>query len=99
MIKIIKEEHELDEDHLNQLEAQGLILISVYHVVYHDRVLIDEGVGGSRPVDWPQWVYHFRCAAKKSSEPDPDDASVAVTAIDQSADPDSIRNYRFGPRD
>ena len=61
MIKIIKSENEeLDEDRLNQLEAQGLKLISVYHIVYHDRVPVDGGVGGSRRVDRPVWVYHFR---------------------------------------
>lgn len=62
MIKIIRELHELDEDRLNQLEAQGLRLISVYHIICHDRVPIDGGVGGSRRVERPVWVYHFRTA-------------------------------------
>ena len=88
MIKIIRESQEMDEDRLNMLEAQGLALLSVYHIVYHDRVPIDGGVGGSRVVDRPVWVYHFRSAARKFSSPSPYDAGArSLTRRDKKGRP------------
>jgi hypothetical protein len=63
MIKIIREDHELDEDRLNMLEAQGLTLISVNHVKGSRRLDDDSGW-----VDYEKtttWVYHFSSAVKK----------------------------------
>jgi hypothetical protein len=63
MIKIIREDHELGEDRLNMLEAQGLTLISVNHVKGSRR--IDDDSGWEDYEKTTTWVYHFRSAAQK----------------------------------
>ncbi len=74
MIKIIRENQELDEHRLDQLEAQGLTLISVNHV--KGSKLVDDGNGWIDDIKTTSWVYHFHSAAKKSSGPSPYDASA-----------------------
>jgi hypothetical protein len=62
-IKIVREDHELGEDRLNQLEAQGLTLISVNYV--KGAKLVDDGHGWVDDIKTTTWVYHFRSAAQK----------------------------------
>ncbi len=58
MIKIIKAKRELSEDRLNQLEAQGLTLISANCAVTNEW---SDGMPGmSVKMDVTRWTYHFR---------------------------------------
>lgn len=74
MIKIIREDQELDEDRLNQLEAQGLTLISVNHV--KGSKLVDDGNGWIDDIKTTSWVYHFHRPGRNFSKPSPYDASA-----------------------
>lgn len=58
MIKIVREDQELDENRLDQLEAQGLTLISVNYV--KGAELVDDGNGWDDEIKTTTWVYHFR---------------------------------------
>ena len=86
MIKIIREDHELDEDRLNQLEAQGLTLISVNHV--KGSRMVDDGSGWEDYEKTTSWVYHFHSAARKSSGSSPYDAGArSITRRDKEGRP------------
>jgi hypothetical protein len=64
MIKIIKSKTELSEDRLNQLEAQGLTLISANCAVTSEYGNMSP-MGMSFKHDVTRWTYHFRCAGEK----------------------------------
>jgi hypothetical protein len=59
MIKIIKGSHELGEDKLNELEAQGLTLISASCAVTSEYGNMSP-MGTSFKHDVTRWTYHFR---------------------------------------
>lgn len=79
MIKILKPEHELSEERLNELEAEGLTLISVNCTVTKELGKMSP-MGMSYKHNVTRWTYHFHVAAKKSSGPSPYDASAKRTS-------------------
>lgn len=84
MIKVIKGEGELSEARLNEMEAEGMVLISANCAVTNEY---SHGPMAFKH-DVTRWTYHFRVADKKSSGPSPYDASAPRR-----------RKGRFGPRD
>lgn len=67
MIKIVREDQELSEDRLNQMEDEGLILISVNtHTTEEFAVPMESWCPGMNcgMKNVEHWVYHFRTAAE-----------------------------------
>jgi hypothetical protein len=64
MIKIIKDTRELSAERLNELEAEGMTLISANCAVTSEYGKMSP-MGMSYKHDVTRWTYHFRFADEK----------------------------------